>query len=163
MQRKNNLLKRNGFAMVLAIGVLVVLATIMALSYALSTTTTKRVVDSYIKKQAELYAKNSAEYILFKISQAANNCQPDDALITYTLDNIYDVEINVDYAYSNENCTDNNGDDNNYVSLTNATSDAAEYAYVKIDVTVVVNNGSINSEPIRIFRRYIEDISDYIH
>ena len=163
MQRKNNLLKKDGFAMMMALAVLVVVASIIAFTFTLTTQTTKRTIDSYVKKQAELYAKNSAEYVLFKISKASNNCKPDNELITYTIDGIYDVSINVDYAYSNTSCTDSNGNNNDYVTLQNMDDNASRYAYVKIDVTVEVDSGSINSEPIHIFRRYIEDITDYIH
>ena len=164
MQRKNYILKpmkRNGFAMIMAIAILVVIATIMAYSIQTTTKTGKRVVDIYVKNQAELYAKNAAEFALYKISQSTDKCSP-ASITPFTIDGIYKVSVDLDYAYADNNtstCLTNN-----YVTLTNPPVGQGdrEYGYVKIDVTVDVDSGSINSEPIRIFRRYIEDITPYL-
>ena len=78
MQRKNYILKskKNGFAMLMAIVVLLVLATMMAVSISLTTKTTKRNLNTYVKNQAELYSKNAAEYALYKISKSTTKCSP---------------------------------------------------------------------------------------
>lgn len=164
MQRKNDLLKpmkRSGIAMIMAVAVLVVLATIMAFSIQMTTKTGKRVVDIYIRNQAELYAKNAAEFALFQISRSASRCSP-ASIGPFTIDGLYKVTVDLDYAYADNNTSTCGVND--YVTLTNppvGQSDR-EYGYVKIDVTVDVNSSSVNSEPIRIFRRYIEDITPYL-
>lgn len=167
MQRKNNLLtksSRNAFAMMAAVGVLVILAVIMAFSIQMNTKSTKEVVDTYVKNQAELYAKNAAEYALFQIAKAHTRCVP-NKIDPFTIDDIYDVNIDIAYAYAVE------GTDNftcpdpakTYVKLLGASSADREYGYVKIDVTVEVKEDKqVTSEPIRIFRRYLEDITPYI-
>ncbi len=158
MQRKNNLLKsqRGGFAIIMAIAALVVLTTIMAFSIQMTSKTAKRVVDVYVKNQAELYAKNAAEFALFQIANSPTRCNP-TSIGPFILDTIYSITVNISYAYSNEgSCT------NNYIDLQDAPDSQREYGYAKIDVVVDVNSSSINSEPIRIFRRYIEDITPYL-
>ncbi len=146
--------------MIMAVSVLVVLATIMAFSIQVSSKTSKRVIDSYVKNQAELYAKNAAEYALYKISTATTNCSP-TTIPTFTLgpNDEYQVSINIQYAYSNITCP-NSAD--NYVTLQSAPSFARRYGYAKIDVTVLVNDTTLTSEPIRVFRRYLEDITPYM-
>ena len=159
MQRKNNILKKQykpAFAMIMAVGVLVILAMIMAFSIHMTTRSGKRVVDVYVRNQAELYAKNAAEFALYKIKESVTRCSP-TSIGPFTLDGIYNVNVDIQYAYSNEgNCT------SNYVSLIDAPSASREYGYVKIDVVVNVDSNSINSEPVRIYRRYIEDITSFL-
>ena len=146
--------------MIMAVGVLVILATIMAFSIQTSSKTTKRVIDSYIKNQAELYAKNAAEYALYKISTSTTNCSP-TTIPTFNLGDHdeYQIDIKIQYAYSNIKCPTTS---DNYVTLQSASSAARSYGYAKIDVTVLVNDTTIASEPIRIFRRYLEDITPYM-
>ena len=71
MQRKNYLLKtshKSGMAMITAIAVIVIIATIMTLALKLSTQTTKKTVDIYVYEQAVLLSKRAAEYALLRIS-----------------------------------------------------------------------------------------------
>ena len=167
MQRKNNLLiksSRNAFAIMAAVGVLVILAVIMAFSIQMNTKSTKEVVDTYVKNQAELYAKNAAEYALFQIAKAHTPCIP-NKIDPFTIDDIYDVNIDLAYAYALEDDDNSSCSDANltYVNLLNASSADREYGYVKIDVAVEVKEEkNVTSEPIRIFRRYLEDITPYI-
>ena len=154
-------MQRSGIAMIMAVAVLVVLATIMAFSIQMTTKTGKRVVDIYVRNQAELYAKNAAEFALYQISQSASRCSP-SSIGPFTIDGLYTVTVDLDYAYADNNASTCGAND--YVTLTNppvGQSDR-EYGYVKIDVTVNVNSSSVNSEPIRVFRRYIEDITPYL-
>jgi competence protein ComGC len=155
MQRKNNILKKRAFALVSAIVIIVVFSIIMAFSLKMNAKTSKRVVDSYIKNQAELYAKNAAEYSLYKISKASSNCLP-KTIKPFSIDGLYDVNISLSYAYSNVTC------DNNYILLKDAPDKSRQYGYVKIDIIVSIKNNSLNSEPIRIYRSYLEDITPYL-
>ena len=155
---------RSAFAMMTAVGVLVVLAVIMAFSIQMNTKSTKEVVDVYLKNQAELYAKNAAEFALYKIAKAHTRCSP-ATINSFTIDNIYDVTVDVSYAYAVEG-TDNYecpAPAKTYVKFLAASSPDREYGYVKIDVTVEVKEDKkVTSEPIRVVRRYIEDITPYI-
>jgi len=73
MQRKNNILNKSGYILIMAIVFLVIIATIMAFSMRITTQDSKMVLNTYIKNQAELYAKNAAEYALYKISKDFNS------------------------------------------------------------------------------------------
>jgi glyceraldehyde-3-phosphate dehydrogenase/erythrose-4-phosphate dehydrogenase len=159
MQRKNYILKskKNGFAMLMAIVVLLVLATMMAVSISLTTKTTKRNLNTYVKNQAELYSKNAAEYALYKISKSTTKCSP-VSIAPFTVDGIYKINVKILYAYSNEGTCSASSQ---YIQLQDAASEQREYGYVKIDVTVEVDK-QIDSEPIRIYRSYIEDITPYL-
>ena len=55
-------------AMITAIGMIVIISTILALSLSLSTQTTKRTADIYLHEQAVLLSKSAAEYALLQIS-----------------------------------------------------------------------------------------------
>jgi hypothetical protein len=160
MSRKNNLLKRAkpAFAIYMAFAVMVIIATMMAFSIQTNAKTAKRVVDIYVKNQAELYAKNAAEYALFRIANATNRCEP-ASITSFTIDD-YTITVDIAYAYSNTDCT---SPAKNYISLQDAPTSEREYGYVKLDVTVEVDNDALNTEPIRIVRRYIEDITPYLH
>ena len=66
MQRKNHILNntpknRSGFAMIMAIAVIVILSSIMALSISLTTQTGKRTTDLYLYEQMVLYSKSTAD------------------------------------------------------------------------------------------------------
>ena len=152
---------RSGIAMIMAVAVLVVLATIMAFSIQMTAKTGKRVVDIYVLNQAELYAKNAAEFALYKISRSSSRCSP-ASIGPFTIDGLYKVTVDLDYAYADNNASTCGSND--HVTLTNPPvgQPDREYGYVKIDVTVDVNSSSVNSEPIRVFRRYIEDITPYL-
>jgi len=162
MQRKNYLLnrkKREGFAIFMAIGVMVAIATIMAFSIEMTMTTGKRVVDLYVQNQADIYAKNAAEYALYKIKESSTNCNP-VSVPEFVIDDIYHISVDIKYAYSNEDCGAGN-----YINLIDAPDDR-KYAYVKLDVNVTVDQNATNSpiaEPMRIYKRYIEDITPYIN
>lgn len=144
MQRKNNILKRSGFAMIMAIAVIVILGTIMALSLALTTETTKRTVDIYLYEQVALHAKSAAELALLEI--AKNGCQNS---YNTTLDTFYDVNVAMRYVYETSivGCTD-------YFNITTPEQSGS----VLMDVTVSVNDATISTEPIRYFRRTIQKL-----
>jgi Tfp pilus assembly protein PilX len=160
MSRKNNLLKRSkpGFAIYMAFAVMMIMATMMAFSIHTNAKTSKRIVDIYVKNQAELYAKNAAEYALYRIANATTRCSP-ASISSFSIGD-YTISVDIAYAYSNTDCT---SPAKNYIALGDAPTSEREYGYVKLDVTVDVNNAQLNTEPIRIVRRYVEDITPYLH
>jgi Tfp pilus assembly protein PilX len=150
MQRKNYLLRKSGFAMIMAIGVIVVISTIMALSLAMTAETTKRTTDLYIYEQAVLLSKSAAEYALLQISQnppcSVNN-------LNFTQDSIYNINVDIRYIYTEAStCTVGGGTD--YFTITTPEQNGS----VLMDITVSVTDENITSEPIRYFRRSIQKL-----
>ena len=162
-------MKRDGFALIMALGMLVVIATIMALAIQLSSHTSKRVVDDYIKNQAQLYAKNGAEFAIYKISKEFNSSKDPCSIksINTNIDGIYDLNITLSYAFSDHNKTQTCGNDNTnkldiYTSELMDANGSREYGYVKIDVFVDTNRSGVTTEAIRIYKSYLEDITPYL-
>ena len=150
MQRKNSLLKKkkNGFAMIMAITVIVIIATIMALSVALTSQTTKRTTDIYLYEQASLYAKAASEIALLDI--AKNGCQNTSNILFGNAGEIqYDANITIQYIYTAPvaGCTQ-------YATITTPEQNGS----VIMDIAVTLHDPSITSEPIRYFRRTIQKL-----
>jgi len=151
MQRKNYLLKtplnktRSGFAMIMAIAVIVIISTIMAVSLTLTTQTGKRTTDLYLYEQAVLYSKSAAELALLDIAQ--NGCTNN---FDTTFDGIYDANVSMKYIYTGTvtGCDD-------YFNITTHEQNGS----VLMDITISIRDGSnITSEPIHYFRRSIQKL-----
>jgi len=153
MQRKNYILDRkkslyrSGFAMIMAIIVIIIISTIMAFSLSLTTQTAKRTTDIYLYEQAVLYSKSAAELALLNIAQ--NGCTnnfttafPDAGgtnsifVADVTMRYVYDIQIGT--------CTQ-------YFNITTPQ----QIGSVLMDITITTNEGS---EPIRYFRRSIQKL-----
>lgn len=163
MQRKNYLLKRrSGFAMIMALSVIVIIATIMAISMSMTAQTTKRSTDLYIYEQAVLLSKSAAEYALLRISQSAPcsisnlNFTPDLNGNGSTTDDYYDINITMRYIYTAPSpCTNipaPGGTD--YFTISTPEQNGS----VLMDISVSVNDTTVTSEPIRYFRRTIQKL-----
>jgi hypothetical protein len=163
MQRKNYILKvdlhknrnsflkkRSGFAMIMAIIVILVISTIMALSFSLTAETTKRSVDLYLYEQAVLHSKSATELALLDIAQngcinSKNITFPDESG-----NSVYDANITMRYVYTGTvgACTD-------YFNITTPEQNGS----VLMDITVSVrSDANIATEPIRYFRRTIQKL-----
>jgi len=161
MQRKNNILKssRNGIAMIMAITVILIVATIMALSLAMTAQTTKRTTDLYIYEQAVLLSKSATEYALLQI---ANNLPCTDLNTSFTQNDYYTIDIGISYIYYDEPatgineaqipCTANGG------TLFTTVQTPEQNGSVIMDVTVTVDDENITSETIRYFRRSVQKL-----
>ena len=74
MQRKNRILNhrrgqhRTGFAMIMAIFFMILMATLMTYMLESTADTTKRTINDYIMEQAQLVAKSSVEYAILQVS-----------------------------------------------------------------------------------------------
>ncbi|MBS4068250.1 MAG: hypothetical protein KGZ62_06590 [Sulfurimonas sp.] len=169
MQRKNYILKtnphkngssflkkRSGFAMIMAIIVIVVISGIMALSLSLTAETTKRTVDLYLYEQAILYSKSAAELALLDI--AKNGCINSKDI---TFDGIYDANITMQYIYTGVatnadgtiTCTPYNPTSPIYITT------PEQNGSVLMDITVSVRaDANVATEPIRYFRRSIQKL-----
>jgi len=156
MQRKNNILKssRSGMAMIMAITVIVIIATIMSLSIALTTQTTKKTTNLYLYEQAVLLSHSATEYALLKIAQSAP-CKYTGG--TFTQDSIYDINISLKYIYTNPSpCTTAQ----TYTTVQNTGSGNSndQNGSVLMDVTVSVTDPTVVTEPVRYFRRTIQKL-----
>ncbi len=154
MQRKNNILNshkssKNGIAMIMAIMVIVILGTIMALSVSMTAVTTKSTNDLYLYEQTILLSKSATEYALLKIAKENNSSAP----CSYTGSNfkydvIYDINISVKYIYTVGVCS------SQYATVSTPEQNGS----VLIDVSVSVNDGNVVGEPIRYFRRTLQKL-----
>lgn len=156
MQRKDRILitarsyQKNGFAMITAIIVIVVLSTVMALSISLTTQTGKRSTDIYLYEQAVLYSKSAAELALLDI--AKNGCSSN---LNYTFDDangnpMYDANISMQYIYTAPiaGCPQ-------YFTVVTPEQNGS----VLMDITLSVNsNANISNEPIVYFRRTMQKL-----
>ena len=161
MQRKNNFLRyskknsfRNGIAMIMAITVIVIMATILSLSLAMSATTSKKSIDLYLYEQSILLSKSATEYALLQIAQHKPCSDLDNALLNFKHDTIYDVNISIQYIYHKDEtyCSDNGG------TLYTDVQTAEQSGSALIDVTISVTDETITSEPIRFFRRTLQKL-----
>jgi len=152
MQRKNYILKnsRNAIAIIMAIGVIVIIGTIMALAVALGTQTTKQTNDLYLHEQAILYSKSATEYALLRISQVNNTTNPCNFQNSNFFKDDYNIDIHVRYVYTSipVGCPADT-----IVVITPEQNGSAI-----IDVAVSVANTSIVTEPIRYFRRTLQKL-----
>jgi hypothetical protein len=165
MQRKNGILKHNAMAMIMAIAVIVVIGTILALSIAMTAQTTKRTNDLYLYEQSVLMSKSATEYALLQIAES-NPCT--DLNTTFVQDTIYTIDINMQYIYYDDPTTaliDEAQAVCNAIPLANrgtlytTVTTPEQNGSVLMDVTVTVpDNISITSEPIRYFRRTIQKL-----
>ena len=150
MQRKNNILKssRNGIAMIMAIAVIVIVSTIMALSLKMTATTNKRTLDIFLYEQAVLLSQSATEYALLEIAEDGP-CS--NQSINFTQD-IYDINISLQYVYTAPipaGCPSPGT-----IIIQTPEQDGS----VIMDVTVSVNDENVTSEPIRFFRRSVQKL-----
>jgi len=152
MQRKNNILisARSGIAMIMAISVIVIVATIMALSLALTSQTSKKSSDLYLYEQSVLLSKSATEYALLRIAQDGPCTHIND--LNFNQDKFYDINISLLYIYDNTTnpCTATQ----TYATVTTPEQNGS----VLMDVTVSVTDPTVVSEPIRYFRRTIQKL-----
>mgnify|MGYP006995581668 CR=1 FL=1 len=144
------LLRKNGIAMIMAIAVIVVVGTIMALSLSMTTKTTKRNLDIYLYEQIEMLSDSAREYAMYKIDNNATQCAYSNFSILGQ-DTLYDINIGIRYVTAT-GCPAGN-------DFTNDLDPALLNDVAVIDVTVSVDKTeSQTTEDIRFHKRYIENI-----
>ena len=137
---------RKGFSLITAIIFLVLIATISALSIALSTQSVKQTSDIYLKSQAELLLRSGTEYAILAMSghNYSGSCLND---INMTYNNQFDINISIMYIGKGLPSSCQTLDNNIYSADSNRT--------VIID-TIVSTKPDITTEPIRLHRRTIQ-------
>ena len=154
MQRKNSILsyhKKPAFAMIMAIAVIVIISTIMALGMYLSTKSSKRTADLYLYEQAVLEAHSAAEYSLLKIAQDGPCSHYND--LNFIQDGIYEINITNRFVYTTPLPT---GCSNEEIYATVITPE--QNGSVLMDISVSVVDPTVVSEPIRYFRRSLQKL-----
>jgi len=123
------------------------------LSLSLSTATSDKTVNIYLKEQAILLSQSAAEYALLRIAQDGPCSHTNDLNFTPDLNNnslssddIYDINISIQYVY-----TDLSTCSSGYFEITNEDQNGS----ILLDITVSTNEGN---EPIRYFRRSIQKL-----
>ena len=157
MQRKNNILKtsnRGAFAMIMAIGALVVIGGIMALSLSLSTQTSNRTADIYLYEQTQLYAKSAVEKTLLDIAANLPCVKLTNTQLNYNIATDYTINTSVQYIYNLATTCTNVAVLQRGTSYTTVSTPEQDGSVI-IDITVTTNAGS---EPIRYFRRTIQKL-----
>lgn len=167
MQGKNDLLmsynfpytqaKRRGFAMIMAVIVMIVIATITMFTLMQSAQTVKRTADLYLYEQAELHTKSAIEYALFEIARTGcvNNT------LNFTLDSIYDINISTRYVYTG---LTKNTDLVDCVEFIGATTTGTyiitpeQDGSVLMDIVVTVKPADTGTDTIRYTRRTIQKL-----
>ena len=143
---------KNGVAMIMAMAVIVVVGTILALSLNMTAKTTKRNLDIYLYEHIEMLSNSAREYAMYKIDNNTTQCAYSNFTV-FGQDTLYDISINIRYvtpagcpvAYPNDFTTDLDPDLLNDVAV--------------IDVVVSVDKiESQTTEDIRFHKRYIENI-----
>lgn len=143
--------KRSGFAMILAIFVVVLVAMGGALLLSNASTGAKSTGDNYIKAQAELLAMSATEFAVMRAqgfnTNANTNCldRLDITINDATGNAMFDA--NISYAYSFRGAQ--NGSCSNILAQ-NTSKDTM----ILMDVTVTAReSANLSTEPIRIHKR----------
>ena len=165
MQRKSNILrqKRGGFAMIMAIFFMVLMATMMLFMLNASAETTERTTSSYVNEQAQLLAKSAVEYALLRVSGFNRDTDgdgvADDCLESFTAtfpegSPMYNITVNMSYhglgVGAPASCTANG---------TQATINTAESVGTMLIDVYVEDHDDLNlNEPVRYHRRTIQKL-----
>ncbi len=165
MQRKSNILRqqRGGFAMIMAIFFMVLMATMMLFMLNASAETTERTTTDYVNEQAQLLAKSTVEYALLRVSGfdrdtdndgVVDNCLTQLNLTYPQTSPIFNITVNISYhglgAGAPANCTANG---------TQASINTAEsVGTMLIDVYVEDHPNLHLNEPVRYHRRTLQKL-----
>jgi len=155
MQRKNSLLKP-GFALISAIIVMLVVASITTFTLMQTSQGAKRTTDIYLYEQAELHTKSIIEYALFVI--ARDGCQNN---LNFTVDSIYNVNVDMRYVYTNNTTNTAGTACAEYIGTSTPTGYIQtddQNGSVLMDITISVAPADTGSDTLRYFRRTIQKL-----
>jgi len=164
MQRKSRILKeRGGFAMIMAIFFMIIIATLLLYMLGSTAETSQRTTNTYVNEQAQLLAKSATEYAILRVSGVDRDgaddlvgTADDGCVNTFTaqypdaVNPIFDILVTINYiGFGNyNNC-------NNYIN--NITTPESNGTML-IDVYVQDNPSLMLTEPIRYHRRTLQKL-----
>jgi len=166
MQRKSSILnsrfrqKRSGFAMIMAIFFMIVMATLMVSMLESTTETANRTTNDYLQEQAQLLAKSAVEVAILRVSgrdRVASGClKTFDLKYPATGATLFDITVDISYfgfASVSTNC-------NNKLPVAAGTIQTPESnGTMMIDVYVQNNATGLDlSEPISYHRRTLQKL-----
>ena len=141
---------RRGFTLLSAIFLMVLVATLMVLSFSLSTQTAKQTGDIYLQEQGQLLARSATEFALLAISghNNSNDCIENINLNYPEGAPVFDINMTLYYIGNGLPC-------NNDHLLANNIETAESNGTVLIDTIVSYTDPGTN-ETVRYFRRTIQ-------
>ena len=159
---------RGGFAMIMAIFFMILIATLLSYMLSSTTETAKRTTNTYVNEQAQLLAKSAVEYAILRVSGVDRD--GGDGIIGNTNDDCLNG-FNVQYSPNGNPLLDVNvtikyigfsaiGDSaaNQCTNFINTINTAESNGTMLIDVYVSDNPALLLSEPIRYHRRTLQKI-----
>jgi type II secretory pathway pseudopilin PulG len=161
MQRKDRILKRRGFAMIMAIFFMIIISTLLLYMLSSTTESVQRTTNDYLEEQAVLMAKSATEYAILRVSgydrtAGGGSCLNSIAASYPTAANpIFNITTNIQYVGFGGINPANNGACVDYIS--NITTEESNGTML-IDV-YVTSDASLNlDEPIRYHRRTLQKL-----
>ena len=154
MQRKSNILRqsRSGFAMIMAIFFMVIMATLMLYMLNASAETTERTTNEYVNEQGQLLAKSAVEYALLRVSghNRAAGCL-DGFTATFPEGTpLFNITVNIAYHGLGNTCTGN--------GTVGAINTAESVGTMLIDVYVESSSTLKLNETVRYHRRTLQKL-----
>ncbi len=150
---------RSGFAMIMAIFFMIVIATLLSYMLSSTTETAKRTTNTYVNEQAQLMAKSATEYAILRVSghdrgAAGTNCMESfNAQYSPNGNALLDINVTINYFGFGDSCAD-------LFPATTIGSIATQESNgtMMIDVYVSDSPGLMLSEPIRYHRRTLQKL-----
>lgn len=163
---QNPLGKRNGFALMTAVFLMLLISILLLKMLSYTSETAQRSVNEYLNEQAELLTYSATEYALLAISgrerNVSSNCiQTISAVYPNNTTPMFNINISIQYVWSNA-LTPANGSCQGYIDSAQAatsqlTTDESNGAAV-IEV-VVASNASLGlDQPIRQYRKSLQKL-----
>ena len=165
MQNKNRILKRNGFAVIAAVFLMLLITLMLLKMLSYSTDVSARTANDYLNEQAQLLAFNATEEAVYLISArntAATTClQTINEVFPNDGPAMLDVNITIQYVWSNA-FTPADLTCQGYIDATQAVTNQLETnasnGAALIDVYVTSDPALNLDEPIRFHRRTLQKL-----
>jgi hypothetical protein len=147
LQRKGSVLKKS-FALITAILFIVLISTLLALTFYFSTKSAKKSGDIFAQKQAELLAISSTGFAILAISghNFSSNCVEKINIQYPDTTPVFDINITLMYIGKNLPCSPN-------TELNDSIATADSNGTVIIDTLVTYK---LTPEPVRFHKRTIQ-------
>jgi type II secretory pathway component PulK len=149
--------KRSGFAMIMAIFFMIIIATLLTYMLSMTTETANRTTNTYVNEQAQLLAKSATEYAVLRVSgvtRSNTNCVNSfNAQYPNSTAPIFDINVSIQYFGFGNFAACNN------IVNTISTSESNGTMLIDVYVTSTTGVGGLNlNEPIRYHRRTLQKL-----
>jgi len=172
MQRKSRILNRGGFAMVAAVFLLILIASLLLQMLSSTAKSSQQNINTYLSEQAVLLAYGATEHAILAISGSNLNAgcpQVIDSFYPSRANPIFNITTTIRYIWANNTALANNtpagAGCGNYIRDTagaqpeNELVSAISSGAAIIDVRVVSNNANLQlTENIVFFKRTLQKL-----